>query len=174
MSAPANKTITYFAYGSNMLLRRLRVKNRAPSAIAVCTGYVEGRRLDFNKRSVDGSGKCDIEATGDPHDRAWGVIFRINATDKPALDRVEGLGQGYTEREVRVVTPDGGVTALTYTALMKAPDLRPYHWYKAFVVAGATEHSLPDDYIAWLRTFESTADPDTGRRRFNEALLPCR
>jgi gamma-glutamylcyclotransferase len=167
----ADLTMLYFAYGSNMLLRRLRAKNRAPSAVAVCTGYVEGRRLDFCKLSVDGSGKCDIEATGSPRDRAWGVIFRISAADKPALDRVEGLGKGYADRQVQVVTPGGVMNAFTYVALMKAPSLRPYHWYKAFVVAGARENGLPDDYIGWLATFESQADPDSGRSKSNEALL---
>lgn len=171
MTSPSDNPVLYFAYGSNMLLRRLRAQNRAPSAVAVCTGFVEGRRLKFDKRSVDGSGKCDIEATGDPRDRAWGVVFRIDAADRPALDRVEGLGQGYTDQDVHVMTPDGLVNAFTYVALMKAPGLRPYHWYRALVVAGAREHGLPDAYIAWLQTFESQADPDAGRNRMNEALL---
>ncbi len=49
--------------------------------------------------------------------------------------------------------------------------MRPYHWYKALVVAGAVEHNLPKNYVEWLRVFESTEDPDAYRRAENEALL---
>ena len=171
MSEPERERLLYFAYGSNMLLRRLRAPDRAPSALAVGAGYVEGRRLNFNKLSIDGSGKCDIEATCRPHDHAHGVLFSIAVAEKTALDVVEGLGRGYAEEHVRVVTDNGTETALTYVALMKAPALRPYHWYKAFVVAGAMEHGLPGDYVEWLRSIASQPDPDSGRRKANEALL---
>ena len=30
------------------------------------------------------------------------------------------------------------------------PSLTPYDWYKAFVLAGAREHGLPQDYVAAL------------------------
>ena len=67
--------ILYFAYGSNMLSRRLRAPNRTPSAVAVGTGFVSGRRLTFDKVSTDGSAKCDIEVTTNPNDWAYGVLF---------------------------------------------------------------------------------------------------
>ncbi len=154
-----------------MLLRRLHAENRAPCAVAIGTGFVEGRKFNFNKLGVDGSGKCDIAATGNMHDRAYGVLFRISPAEKSALDVVEGVGKGYIDREVQVVTPGGAMTAVTYVAIMKAPALRPYHWYKAFVVAGAMEHGLPHNYIEWLRSIESQADPNTRRRKDNEAIL---
>jgi hypothetical protein len=56
-------TFLYFAYGSNMLTRRLTLPARAPSAVCAGTGYVECHRLAFDKVSRDGSGKADIEAT---------------------------------------------------------------------------------------------------------------
>jgi hypothetical protein len=46
-----------------------------------------------------------------------------------------------------------------------------YHWYKAFVVAGATEHALPPEYIASLKNVASLQDPDASRRMKNDALL---
>jgi hypothetical protein len=52
-------TVLYFAYGSNMLTRRLRDPARAPSARVLATGYVTGRRLVFDKAGQDGSGKPD-------------------------------------------------------------------------------------------------------------------
>src|SRR5436309_10854406 len=83
----------YFAYGSNMLTRRLTA--RTPSAAAVGTGFVEGYRLSFDKVSSDGSGKCDIEPTSNPADRVYGVVFTIADAEAGALDDAEGLDRGY-------------------------------------------------------------------------------
>ena len=55
--------ILYFAYGSNMFSRRLKHSTRVPSAEVVGVGSIKGYRLTFDKRSNDGSGKCDAEAT---------------------------------------------------------------------------------------------------------------
>ena len=87
----AQTSFRYFAYGSNMLTRRLKATDRAPSATLLGIGYVEGRRLTFDKVSKDGSGKCDAESTGENTDRVYGVIFEIASTEKAALDKAEGL-----------------------------------------------------------------------------------
>lgn len=166
------ETYRYFAYGSNMLERRIRAKDRAPSARVLGTGYVVGRRLKFDKVSrADGSGKCDAEWTGSEMDRVYGVVYEIARHDKNALDRVEGLGNGYEERTVAVETGDGVVEAVAYIATRKERDLRPYHWYKALAVAGAVEHGLPGDYIERLRAVESIEDRNAERCAEHEALL---
>ena len=167
----AQSTKVYFAYGSNMLCRRLRAPERAPSASVVGIGFVISHRLTFDKMSSDGSGKCDMEATGNRKDRTYGVLFEIDSAEKPALDRAEGRGKGYCEGSVQVVTASATREAITYLATSKEPALRPYHWYKALVIAGAVEHHLPESYVDWLRTFDSKADPKAERRRENESLL---
>jgi len=167
----AKNTFVYFAYGSNMLGRRLRANDRAPSACPIGTGFVSGRRLNFDKIGVDSSGKCNIEVTGNVEDRVYGVLFEVDRADKEALDRVEGLGKGYDDEIVRVVAGDGVLDAVTYVALVKDPDLKPYHWYKAFVISGAVEHGLPGAYVDSLRKVESVADPDDERREAQEAIL---
>jgi gamma-glutamylcyclotransferase len=164
-------TFLYFAYGSNMLTRRLTLPARAPSAVCAGTGYVECHRLAFDKVSRDGSGKADIEATGTTTDRVYGVLFRVAAAEESALDRAEGLGKGYRKGNIQVVTPAGAVPATTYIATDKEPACLPYHWYKAIVVAGAIEHGLPNAYIEWLRTVSSQPDPNATRRAENEASL---
>jgi gamma-glutamylcyclotransferase len=163
------ESILYFAYGSNMMTKRLR--KRTPSAICEGTGFVRRHRLTFGKVSSDGSGKCDLEPTENETDRAYGVLFRICSDEAPALDAAEGLGKGYRKDQVTVITADGETTALAYLATDKDPAGRPYHWYKAMVVAGAVEHNLPASYIEWLRTAPSEADPEPDRRAENEALL---
>ena len=171
LRASAVNKILYFAYGANMLSHRLRARDRAPSATAAGTGFVAGRRLTFDKVSTDGSGKCDAELASSPTDRVYGVLYEIDPAEKRNLDRAEGLGAGYREEPVRMVTASGTRDAITYIAMAKEPALRPYHWYKALVVAGAVEHGLPVAYVEWLRTCESQADPNARRRAENELVL---
>lgn len=159
----------YFAYGSNMLSRRLR--ERTPSAFYCDTGYVIGRRLTFDKKSKDESGKCDIESTNNPNDRVYGVIYKIKHPEKAALDRHEGLGHGYVEEMVDVITSTGVCNANAYVATDKDPNILPYNWYKEIVISGAIEHELPHEYVEWLKTVDSKYDNDTTRRTDNEKLL---
>jgi len=170
----AGDTFRYFAYGSNMLSRRLRAKERDPSAARIGTGFVKGRRLTFDKVSQDGSGKCDAEQTGVATDRVYGVLFETAKFEKKALDDAEGLGRGYREEYIEIDTPKGRFNAITYIAISKEPRIRPYHWYKALVVAGAVEHGLPGDYVEWIGAFESQEDLKAERRAKNEALLSRR
>ena len=48
--------------------------------------------------------------------------------------------------------------------------LTPYTWYKRFLVEGAREHSLPEDYIAELDRIDAVADTDERRDREKRAL----
>ena len=49
--------------------------------------------------------------------------------------------------------------------------LLPYHWYKAFVVAGAHEHGLPAPYVRRLEQVRSVPDADVDRAANNAKLL---
>ena len=161
----------YFAYGSNLFSARLRA--RVPSALVRSTGYLEGYTVRYNKRSVDGSGKCNVVRT-DENDRVYGVVYDFLVDEQAALDKHEGLGRGYHTEEIRVVTDNGETGAYTYVADESAVDnsLRPYSWYKEFVVKGARQHPLPDEYIAQLESVDADADPDAERERLNrESLL---
>ena len=145
---------TYFAYGSNMSSLRLRL--RTPSARALGIGRLPGHALRWHKLGRDGSGKCDIAESGEQVGGVWGVLYRIALAEKPILDRIEGLGIGYEEEEVRVETEDGPVAALTYKAKPGRIDaqLRPLADYKRHVLLGAREHGLP---MAYRRAIERVA-----------------
>jgi gamma-glutamylcyclotransferase len=155
--------VRYFAYGSNMLTDRLR--ERVPSATAIGIGQLAGHVLRWDKRSErDGSGKCDAEATGRPDDVVWGVVFELDSEDKSALDRTEGVGGGYIEKTVQVLTDAGPLTAVMYYAIDKDASLRPYHWYKALVIAGAREHGLPASYRSRLELVVTVSDANRPTR----------
>ncbi len=154
---------SYFAYGSNMCSRRLR--ERTPSAQAIGIGFVMEHQLRWHKKSQDGSGKCDIFFTGDPDHQVHGVLFEISESEKERLDIVEGLHHGYEEKMVEVLTTAGLVHAVTYYATEKDEEVRPYEWYKRYVVDGAIEHGLPKNYVQWLKSVEAITDPDQDRHQ---------
>jgi gamma-glutamylcyclotransferase len=160
----------YFAYGSNMLTRRLR--KRTSSAVVIETGFIEGHRLTFDKASSDGSGKCNITPTSNPGERVYGVLFEIECSEAENLDNAEGIGRGYKKCEFQVTTKRGRVGAVAYIADKSDPRLLPYDWYKEFVIAGAIEQRLPEDYTATLRHVSSRSDPDADRDTRNRQI--CR
>jgi gamma-glutamylcyclotransferase len=162
-------SFVYFAYGSNMLTRRLRA--RTPSAIAIETGFIEGCRLAFEKVSLDGSGKCTILRAVDRAQRVYGVLFRIDTSEAQKLDTAEGLGTGYRKFEARVITPTGTSAAVSYIGDKTDSLWVPYDWYKELVIAGAVEHGLPSTYIDGLRSVASRADPNRDRDARNRAIL---
>lgn len=147
----------YFAYGSNMSVRRLKV--RAPTAELVGQASVSGHRLVFDKWSRDGSGKADCCKTGNITDLVMGALFRIHATDRPALDKAEGAGQGYDATNLVVFSDGVPHKVLTYLATDKRRGLKPYTWYLRHVLEGAKEVGLPADYIVDIERVAGQSDP---------------
>lgn len=154
----------YFSYGSNMSIRRLLA--RVPSAKKVDAGILEKHELKFHKKSdKDGSAKCDACDTGDPEHLLHGVVFHIPESQKPGLDRVEGLGCGYEQKDVEIILNNSkAITAFTYYATSIDQELKPLDWYKEHVLRGATENSLPAEYIQSIESIEHEVDPDAERR----------
>jgi gamma-glutamylcyclotransferase len=146
----------------NMSLTRLR--ERVPSAQFAAVATLPGHSLRFHKVSEDGSGKCDAESTGNPDDRVVGVAFEISDDEKLALDKREGLGAGYDEKVVEVVTKEGDkLSPSMYFATNIDSSRKPYCWYKEHVLVGARENKLPKDYIARIESIETVDDPDKDR-----------
>lgn len=95
----------YFTYGSNMSTPRLR--DRVPSCEFVTTAKLLGYQLRFHKHSNDNSSKCDAFHTRVDIDIIWGAVFNISAAEKKALDKAGGLGNGYNEKTVDLITSAG-------------------------------------------------------------------
>lgn len=159
-----------FAYGSNLSEQRLR--KRVPSATFVGRAKLEGHRLAFHKRSVDGSGKATVEVA-DPGSTVWGAVFDCPEEEKPALDEAEGLGNGYNEEVITVELLGGErIEVLAYVADERAKDmaLEPYDWYLAYVLDGAREQGLPTGYVEELKRQPSVPDPDVDRAAKNRLV----
>lgn len=164
-----SQTFVTFAYGSNMLSSR--IKARCPSAHFLGVAKLHGYELKWHKRSTDGSGKCDVVPTHNQARVVEGVLYEIKGSEKADLDNAEGLGNGYEEKKVQVVFKGAPRTVSIYTATKTDSSLKPYTWYKAFVVAGANEHKLQSEYVQQLEAVEAIQDPDRDRARRNALVL---
>jgi len=157
-----------FAFGSNMCSGRFRAYGVSPEG-AGRAAVLSGHRLLFNKKSADDkSGKANVA----PHAGSdiWGVLYSIPDEDLEKLDKGEG---GY--RRVRLslrMTDSTNTDAWAYVAKKPTDDpaLRPYTWYKRFLVEGAREHSLPAEYIAELENITAVQDANVVRDRRKRAL----
>jgi AIG2-like family len=162
------RPVVVFAYGSNMLTGWIR--KRCPSAIALGIAELPGYELQWHKRGRDESGKCDVVLTTDAAAVVYGVLYEIPVGEKPALDKAEGLGNGYEAKNVEVAFKGIPRMASIYYATDIDPSRKPYTWYKAFVVAGAKEHNLPTTYIERLMETDAIEDPDRERHNCNWQL----
>lgn len=165
-----SRQLHYLAYGSN--LHPLRLRERVPSAALLGLVRVPGRTLRFHKRGQDQSAKCDLVPTakGVP---AFAALYTLAARDKPRLDAAEGAGRGYDEAILEVTLSGAAFGPFVYLAAPThvEPTLRPFHWYKRLVIAGARHHRLPPEYLSLLEAVPSVPDPDADRARRHEGLL---
>lgn len=154
--------VFYFAYGSNMSLPRIR--KRVPSVAKIGHAKLCGYSLAFDKVSKDGSGKCNVVATGVAQDFVHGVLYSLEDAELTLLDRAEGAGQGYIRRASVVQMPTGEERiAECYFATNVDRSLTPFTWYVEHVLHGAKEAGLPKDYIHWIANVPSQIDPDIAR-----------
>jgi gamma-glutamylcyclotransferase (GGCT)/AIG2-like uncharacterized protein YtfP len=132
----------YFAYGSNMLPKRLleRIKKYHTAFQAILPDH----KFTYNKKSIDGTAKSNIAPNCGTE--VHGVCFEIDEDDFAILRKHEG---GYDQRNIEVATKEGIKTkAVTYisssidTALVASPA------YKSMVLKGAQHWGLSDAYIS--------------------------
>jgi len=155
----------YAAYGSN--LHPLRLQERVPSAALLACVNVPNWRLLFHKRGQDGSGKCSIAQAAQS---VYFAIYDMDAGDKPALDRIEGLNHGY-EQIVLNIPGHGDCFAYAASHTHVEERLQPYSWYKALVLVGIEYHRLPAAYLQTVQAVEPALDPDTRRHEHHMELV---
>jgi hypothetical protein len=160
-----------FAYGSNMLSARLR--QRVPGALLIGAVMLHVHALRWHKVAKDGSGKCDI-VPAEPASVVHGVLYEIPAQEKQHLDRAEGLGFGYAEKDILVECRTAMLTATAYVATHVDESILPFTWYRALVIAGAVEHGLPIEYVDGLRAIDAKLDADAQRHAQHMALAAHR
>lgn len=151
-----------FTYGSMMSTPEL--KQRCPTARAVCNARLLDHQLRFNRESKERKGGVAsvVQLTGST---VWGVVYEIIPNEIEVLDRAEGFKQGRPteqncyQRITCVVMPSGDaqnpLEVQLYQANPQANPPLPNKSYIKLLIEGAKEHDLPADYIAWLATLSS-------------------
>jgi gamma-glutamylcyclotransferase (GGCT)/AIG2-like uncharacterized protein YtfP len=142
----------YFAYGSNLSPQRML--ERVAGARGLGAARLAGRRLCFDKRGRDGTGKANLR--DDPASSVWGALYSFEPEAWPQLDRCE---PGYERIAVEVEWNGERRAAQTYVSTLFTPDPVPLARYKRLVIEGARFHALPDDWIRWLE-----AQPERSER----------
>lgn len=159
----------YFAYGSN--LHPLRLAQRVPSARLLGAVTLPGYRLVFNKLSIDGSSKCNIERSTCENDCVYGAIYTMDAKQKQLLDKFEG--KGYTDVAVNLDFQGETYRCFSYQARASyiVANVHPYHWYKALLLSGGEYLGFPRTYLDDIRSVMSIDDPDATRKNQLQQLL---
>ena len=168
--------IKYFAYGSNMLVKKLKSRCSSAEKINPSEGsqhMIRKHRFSFHKKGADDSAKGDAEITDDTNDMVYGVLFSINDEQMGVLNKFEGLHYGYEKKVVNVIDEKSSneIPAFIYYATDIDPTLKPYDWYKHQTVKGARDNGLPEEYVKEIESFESKTDEDEARKKREEKLL---
>ena len=161
----------YFAYGSNMLPARLQA--RCSTARVIGTATAAGYEIEFTKPGKDGSGKATLVRSVVHNAATPGTLFEIEKSELHFLDHAESAGLGYERDNDFHVTlaATGETTAVTtYLAIMNDPDLEPFDWYLALILAGSSHHSLPHEHHQRLQARSYVVDLDHSRDGRTEAL----
>uniref|UniRef100_A0A2A4JV31 gamma-glutamylcyclotransferase n=1 Tax=Heliothis virescens TaxID=7102 RepID=A0A2A4JV31_HELVI len=169
-----NGTFFYFAYGSNLLTKRLHVQN--PSAVFYSVAKLKDHRLDFNIQSElwQGAAATIVEDKGED---VWGAVWTIDIDQMHNLDEQEGVAEGfYFAKNVTVTTVNGQtLVARTYeetqnpSKIENHTDLplerRPSNTYLEVIALGAIESRLPAEYIGFIFSFPTNGKMATKQRR---------
>ncbi|GAB0086328.1 Gamma-glutamylcyclotransferase [Sergentomyia squamirostris] len=154
----------YFAYGSNLLAKRIHIKN--PTAVRKDIGQLKNYRLDFYYYATrwGGAPSTVIESSGGS---VWGAIWEIDMENMDSLDKQEGVHRGvYRPLSLPIETPRGEVFICRVYQLVNNPDgypvkngvtleeRKPSYSYIQVLINGGIESRLPEYYIEFLKSVE--------------------
>lgn len=133
--------LIYFAYGSN--LKKEQMSERDVVIYKTYKGFIKNYKLEFNKKSIDGSSKANI--TKSNGEIVWGICYVLDAAGFENLKKYE---KGYEELEVTAYDENQEIlfTAKTFIS-NKICDKLPTKEYLEKIIIGAEQHELPKDYI---------------------------
>jgi len=158
----SNGRVWYFAYGSNMETKTLRGR-RGIEPLCTLGARAGGWRLVLDKPPLVPVGEAFANIVPDAHAAVLGVLYELTPADWEHVELTEGVRIGnYRSVTVRASTLAGPaleVDAFALTSERRDPTLRPSERYMARLIAGAEEHGLPAEYVAFLRTVP--AGPET-------------
>ena len=135
----------YFAYGANM--DPAHMAHYCPGAIPLGPAVLPDHRFQIAARGYG-------HAAPAPGQELPGVLWELTPEAADALDRFEGVPEGWYRREQsRVREPDGTLLpAMLYVATDSRPG-RPAPGYLEGIVPIAERAGFPAEYVQQLRQF---------------------
>ena len=139
--------LLYFAYGSNMCTRYLR--DCCPSAEPVMPAALANFHIEFRRYSTNLEGGISTIQPA-PGELVHGVLFAIPTTEIETLDVLENVPDGLYTRNTFLVLDAAGAWrgAELYRIVTPEGPFEPAGRYIDWMLEGAREHGLPDDYVA--------------------------
>ena len=162
-------TAWYFAYGSNMESATLSGRRGIEFSRAL-PARARSWRLVLDKPALLPGHGAFANIIADASGECYGVLYEIATTELAHLDLTEGVLIGNYQRITIPVEPLAGphasIDAFTLTSERRDPSLRPSQRYMGLLIAGALEHGLPADYVAFLRTIPTASEsPEAAQLR---------
>jgi len=158
----SNGRVWYFAYGSNMETATLRGR-RGIEPLCALGARAAGWRLVLDKPPLVPVGEAFANIVPDARAAVLGVLYELSPADWEHVELTEGVRIGnyrsVTVRASPLSEPALEVDARTLTSDRRDPTLGPSARYMASLIAGAEEHGLPAEYVAFLRAVP--ARPET-------------
>ena len=154
---PSEKSIFYYAYGSNMssgiFVHGFRKMNPSSAERAILRGY----RLAFSEAGIPFFEPAFANVEEDEAALVEGVLYRITEKEMDDLHISEG-GRAYNIIHVPVVGDmSGSVEAQVFQSKHPAHGLHPSKRYIDILIDGAREHGLSE---AWVTMLENTSYVD--------------
>lgn len=137
-------TLTYFAYGSNMIIGQMDSRCAGCASIGIARLY--GHRFIINSRGV-------ATIVPDREKHVHGIAWVISEDDVDSLDYYEGVKGGlYRKVYEQVVLEDDSepVMALVYVAADSVPG-KSRHGYLDGIIEAAELHGFSEEYIKELK-----------------------
>ena len=147
----------YFAYGSNLSSRYIH--DYTPSAAFVMRAALPNYKVEFRHYSENlGGGISSIVET--PGSLVRGVIYEVLESELEALDILESVPQGIYRRDTYLLLGEDGEWQRgdLYRVSKPTGPYTPSHEYVEFMIEGAREHGLDDDYVEQLVAIRKSLD----------------
>ena len=126
-------------------MKTSRIEERVGRVQVRGGAHLQGHRIVFNKRSSDGTGKANIAARKGSD--VWGVIFGLTHQQ---FDTLASFERGYRVHDVPVHAGSHSPQAKVFIADETGGQLGPSREYLGYLIDGAREHGLPDNYVKLL------------------------
>ena len=139
-----NRTVLYFAYGSNMDLAQMQF--RCPQAKLICK-----TRLNHFEFLINSEGYASVLPA--PSQNVEGLLFELTDSCVRSLDHYEGVQSDSYTKELIQIEKFGLTNVLAYFATDNLKTKNPRPGYMEKIILAAELAGLSEDYVGILKHY---------------------